>query len=396
MRCQGRGAFDASYESAGDIVMRKAMLVLTSFATIAVAAALAPRAARAAELANDGYTEGGSAGFQSGFVAGEIAAARLVGAACPARIRTLRFLFGGSATTRSAVLHIWDDSAQTLAPGEELFATAFQLIPSDTSFQQLDISISGVEVCGTFRVGIEFSGSGAPSVARDTDGTINTTRNFVLGSGLGWATASSLGITGDWVIRADVDAVTPLAVEVANDGYTGGSSAVYLAGFVAGEVAAARLVPTAVPAPIEGVRLLFGGAPGSRDVVLHIWDDAAATLAPGVELFTSTFNLTSSAELQDIDLSAESIVATGPVRIGVELNSDGLPFVARDADGDIHADRNFVLTEGTNWLAALGLGISGDFVIRALIPEPEFGALAAASFATLAGLARRRERRSKS
>jgi hypothetical protein len=366
--------------------------VLAAWLRIGVAAivALSAHAACAAEFANDGYTAGGSAAFQTGLAAGEIAAVRLAGAPCPARVHKLRFLFGGSGTTRDAIIHIWEDSGGTLAPGAELFSTAFTIAPLDTTFQELNLDGFGVDVCGAFRVGIEFTAAGAPSVARDTDGTVDAGRNFVFAQGLGWVASPALGIAGDWVIRADAGVAPPPADELRNDGYSAGSSAAFQGSFVAGEIAAVRLVPESAPTSIEGLRLLFGTQPGNRDVVVHIWDDAAGTLAPGAELFSGVFNLVSSQVLIDIDLSSASIVATGPFRVGIESTADGLPSVARDTDGTIDESRNFVLANGIGWAASNTLGLTGDWVIRALIPEPDAAVLAAASFAALAGLARSR------
>ena len=60
---------------------------------------------------------------------------------------------------------------------------------------------------GPFRVGIEFFHDGPPSIARDADGTIASDRNFIcanLGAECVWFRSSTLGVTGDWVIRATI------------------------------------------------------------------------------------------------------------------------------------------------------------------------------------------------
>jgi hypothetical protein len=93
--------------------------------------------------------------------------------------------------------------------------------------------------------------------------------------------------------------------------------------------------------------------------------------------------------LQEINLSGESIVVTGPFRVGIEFVAAGLPSIARDADDSIDATRNFAFVSGLGWIGAPTLGSTGDWVIRAVVvPEPD-GA-AAASLVALVWLARRR------
>jgi len=179
---------------------------LAAWLRIGVAAilALAAHAASADELANDGYVEGGSAAFQGGFVAGEIGAVRLVPAQGPVTVERVRFLFGGAAVGRDVVLHHWDDSAEALAPGAELYSGIHSVIGFDTALQEINISGESIVVTGPFRVGIEFVSDGVPSIARDADGTIDASRNFAFVLDRGWIGAPTFGSTGDWVIRAVV------------------------------------------------------------------------------------------------------------------------------------------------------------------------------------------------
>jgi hypothetical protein len=57
-------------------------------------------------------------------------------------------------------------------------------------------------------VGIEFQHGSAPSLAADADG-ITTGRNFIDASGLGWVESSTLGLSGDWILRSSVGPVAP-------------------------------------------------------------------------------------------------------------------------------------------------------------------------------------------
>lgn len=158
-------------------------------------------------LQNDGFVDGQPVGFQGGFVAGESGSVRLVPAGpFPMTVTRVQLLFGGSTATQTVTLRIWDDSAGTAAPGAELYSADYLLTGSDTVLQEIDLSGAGIQVAGAFRVGIEFQHSGAPSIARDSDG-ITAARNFIYALGLGWFDSGALGLTGDWIIRAGVQPV---------------------------------------------------------------------------------------------------------------------------------------------------------------------------------------------
>ena len=406
-------------------------------------------------LANDGFVPGGQAGFQSGFVAGEVAAVRLVPSA-PTQVQAVRFLYGGAAGTRDVILHIWNDTGAT-APGSSLYSQIYSVTASDAALQEISLTTTPISVSGPFRVGLEFLDAGLPSVARDDDGTITPNLNFIRLSNNSWLQSASAGLTGDWIIRAvvgDLGAATysvggnvsgldgtlvlqnngggdlvvgadgpfvfgselsdgaPYSVTVltepvgqdcavlngsgviagadisnvtvncndasgvttvlANDGFTAGAQAGFQAGFVAGEIAAARLVPSA-PTQIQAVRFLYGGAAGTRDIILHVWNDTGAT-SPGSELFTQIYSITASdAALQEIDLTTTPIPVSGAFRVGIEFLDDGVPSVARDDDGTITANRNYILLSGVGWVESSTVGLTGDWIIRAVVGDTSGG-----------------------
>jgi hypothetical protein len=70
-------------------------------------------------------------------------------------------------------------------PGTQLYQGDDTLTGSDDAFSVIDLTASNVFVSGSFRVGIEFQHDGVPSIARDDDGTIRTTRNFIMAPGPG-------------------------------------------------------------------------------------------------------------------------------------------------------------------------------------------------------------------
>ncbi|MFO0551431.1 MAG: dickkopf-related protein [Polyangiaceae bacterium] len=159
------------------------------------------------ELKNDGFVDMGSAGFQQGFVIGEMGASRFSPPQAGVQLLSIQLLFGGGAegVMRDVTLHIYDDSAGTDDPGAELFSADYQLSASDMALQEIDLSADNVIVPSQFRVAIEFQHAGAPSIARDDDGTITSSKNFIMAQGIGWVKSSTLGLTGDWVIRAYVE-----------------------------------------------------------------------------------------------------------------------------------------------------------------------------------------------
>ncbi len=317
-------------------------------------------------LANDGWVSGEAAVFQGGFVAGETAAVRLLPEGpCPCPITMVRFLFGGAVGTHDVTLRIWDDTTLTEAPGAELYSTSLQLTGSDEIMQEIDIGVAGIEVSGPFRVGLEFTHAGLPSIARDDDG-ITPDRNFI--DAAGWAETSTFGLAGDWIIRAVQGGGASAGEMLANDGWVNGQVAAFQAGFAAGETAAVRFVPNdPCPCTLDQIRLLFGGASDTESVILRVWDDTALTDAPGPELYSDTITLTGSDDfMQELDLTAAGVTVNGPFRVGLEFQHAGLPSVARDVDG-ISADRNFLEANGGGWVESSALGVTGDWILRAAV-----------------------------
>jgi hypothetical protein len=154
-------------------------------------------------LRNDSWSPAGSENFVGGFLANEIAAARLTPPNTePAQVIAVQFLFGGAVETRTITLHIWDDAALTLNPGGELFSANYLIPADDEALQVIDLSGENVVVTGTFRVGIEFSAAALPATAVDTDG-LTPNRNFI-NTGV-WFANSNVKLNNDWIIRAVVD-----------------------------------------------------------------------------------------------------------------------------------------------------------------------------------------------
>lgn len=162
------------------------------------------------ELKNDGFQNGEQGAFQAGFVTGEAGASRFVAPEAGRVLQKVVFLFGGDTTSQNVTLRVWDDTAGTDVPGPQLYSGGFQVTGNDSAFQSGDMSAMNVVLPVQFRVGVQFQHSGLPSIARDGDGTIAADRNFLLadvgGGNFQWFRSMTLGVTGDWVIRAEISA----------------------------------------------------------------------------------------------------------------------------------------------------------------------------------------------
>jgi MYXO-CTERM domain-containing protein len=167
--------------------------------------------ASADTLQNDGFTAGMAVGYQGGFTAGEEAAVELTPPNSNSwKVDKVRFLYGTTALTQTITLRIYAASANA-TPGAVLFMDDFSVTGSADAMVEIDLTALSVLVNGAFRVSIGFQNAGNPSVASDSDGSLDGTKNFFkIEDGLGghvWQQTDFLEIikpSGDWVIRADV------------------------------------------------------------------------------------------------------------------------------------------------------------------------------------------------
>jgi hypothetical protein len=322
------------------------------------------------ELKNDSWPPSLVAHFQGGFAAGEAAAVRFTPPGpCPCSVDGASVLIGGAPGFADVGLRIWDDGSLADQPGSLLHSQDMQLAAAGAALNIIPLGLEGITVNGPFRLGFEMLNGGFPSVARDDDG-ITAGVNFIDEAVLGWVESGSLGLAGDWIMRA---VVTNQNLETSALGYDDWDALVLPAfqdGFLAGEMAAARLQPD-IPCPclVKGVRLMFGGAPGPASITLRIWEDPGG-LAPGVEVYAAVKILDGhSLALSTIDLSTETILVNGPFRVGIEFSQSGAPSVARDHDGTAPG-RNFIFNDGAAWVDATTESVPGDWIIRAsIIPD---------------------------
>jgi hypothetical protein len=188
--------------------MYQALTRIASALAVAEAVYSEPAFAQTEVLQNDGWSSGQSVAFQGGFVSGEIGAVRLVPTvACPCQVEKVSLLFGGAASTHMVSIQFWDDPGTFNDPGAPIgLPFDVSLTGADDVLQEVTLG-DDVIVNGPFRVGIEFVHDGLPSIARDSDGTIASNRNFIcasFGADCVWFRSSTFGVSGDWVIRATI------------------------------------------------------------------------------------------------------------------------------------------------------------------------------------------------
>ena len=169
---------------------------------------------------NDSLVNLGTAVIVTGFVPGEKAAAWLT-TPCTGNVRAVQIFWRSQAGTAASSI---EQSIEILRAGTfpvpgALHTTVLGPVLNDgvlNEYRFVDenntIPISVPVTAGeTFVVAFEFGNAPpdgvGPSVARDTDG-IGAGRNGLLavfGASTQWFNASTLGVTGDWIIRAVVD-----------------------------------------------------------------------------------------------------------------------------------------------------------------------------------------------
>lgn len=155
-----------------------------------------------------------------------------------------------------------------------------------------------------------------------------------------------------------------------NDNYTAGGSAKYQLGFEKNEIAASTFGPLVNPFTVQNVSFLFGGNTESRDIILHIYEDNG-TSTPGATVYSKTYTVVGSDQLQSLDLSAENIrFEKGSFRVGIQMTQAGAPSLATDDVGSVATNKNWVKVNafGT-WKANVTMSINGNWIIRSSVKE---------------------------
>ncbi|PJB40275.1 MAG: hypothetical protein CO108_15185 [Deltaproteobacteria bacterium CG_4_9_14_3_um_filter_63_12] len=174
-------------------------------------------------LQNDGFNSGDVVAAQGGFAAGEKWAGKFSSVAgdYPLTITSVSFLFAGAASTQNTTVRLYapDATAADLSPnfpGTELYSAGeYQIQGSDSALSAIDLSAENWTVAsGAFWISFDVTHNGFPGPSRDNDGSINASVNAINAEGFGWVSSSTLGLTGDWVLRVTVQTASGTPVEL--------------------------------------------------------------------------------------------------------------------------------------------------------------------------------------
>lgn len=178
---------------------------------VAAAVSISPKVLAQTTYQNDGFVDGTAAGFQGGFVPGEIAAACFTPPAgdYPIRLQRMQFLFGGDriGATLFQTIKVWTRGGDGAPPSNLVVSQEeIEITSANDAFSEFDLTQFSLLVTEPFCVGIEFSNAGLPSVARDDDGSnARPGNNWIYASdglgGFAWNQSILFGVQGDWIIR---------------------------------------------------------------------------------------------------------------------------------------------------------------------------------------------------
>jgi hypothetical protein len=193
--------------------VRTRCLQLVSLSALLWVLALGTPFARATGgvLQNDGFSSGSGLHCQSGLTVGDTVGAAYAAppADYPIQVTGLQLLVCGT-TSASVHLAVYADALDSSAsPDAPIWSSSgsYALAPSE-GFNEVDLSDQSIVVpSGGFRVAVVEDGSDAVALATDDDGGIVAQRNFVYTPDLGWNFAETLGITHDWIVRAQYESL---------------------------------------------------------------------------------------------------------------------------------------------------------------------------------------------
>lgn len=157
-------------------------------------------------LQNDAFDHKGQVAFQGGFVKGECWASTYTPNACGYQLSSVLVLVGGGdAGNVQFDVSVWDVDS-TGKPITQLGTTGVTITGASDVLSEIPLDTLGIPARnGTpFAVAMcQDSHSGPPSIASDTDG-IQANTNWIYTSGQ-WVEASTLGVKGDWIMRAKIN-----------------------------------------------------------------------------------------------------------------------------------------------------------------------------------------------
>ena len=168
---------------------------------------------------------------------------------------------------------------------------------------------------------------------------------------------------------------TTKRVEMQFHGYADGGDKTFRGTEVIGEEVAVTLDGLPGSYQITNIQCLFGGTgntPANRELLLKIYkDDGDAN--PGEMIHSSKHtmasSLTSYADL-NIKSSGVRLAAGQDVRISFEiLDTKNFPSFAEEFDGAYEESKNWLKDKDGTWNSNDGVGVNGNWVIRAIAQQ---------------------------
>lgn len=156
----------------------------------------------------DDFESGDQVGVQQGFVEGECWAViyKPEPDEYPFDLSTVRALVGGDSSQQIFDVSFYslsgtDMNSKTLLGVEGAAVTGSNENFNDLTVADLELEMPQVE-SGNVAVAMCLTAhSGVPAIARDTDGTIEKSLNWIYADGIGWAKSADFGVSGDWIMR---------------------------------------------------------------------------------------------------------------------------------------------------------------------------------------------------
>lgn len=168
---------------------------------------------------------------------------------------------------------------------------------------------------------------------------------------------------------------TTIRKEMQFHGYADGGDKKFRGTETIGEEVAVTLEGLSSAYQLTNIQCLFGGTgntPANREVMLKIYKDTG-DVNPGEMIHSSKHTLASSlTSLADLNISTSNLrlEAGQDIRVSFEiLDTKNFPSFAEEFDGTYVETKNWLKDKDGTWNSNDGIGINGNWVIRAIAQQ---------------------------
>lgn len=153
---------------------------------------------------NDSWDGMAAPTFKSDAAASDLVGASLGPVSGVSQVNSVSFMYGGGSGTFNVTIKI-NEEGGTVNPNLELYSGTHTVTASDNTLQVIDLKNENILInSGKFRVTVGLQNAGLPSIATDGATQIDKSNWYKPNNSGTWKTAASLGITDNFIIRADV------------------------------------------------------------------------------------------------------------------------------------------------------------------------------------------------